>query len=58
MEIKELIKKAEQGDMVALYELGDCYIKGNGVKIDFAKMGYDDPAVYEMIASGNTSGTS
>ena len=28
----------------------------HGVKIDFAKMGYDDPAVYEMIAAGNTSG--
>ncbi|MEF9922444.1 MAG: DNA polymerase III subunit alpha, partial [Anaerovoracaceae bacterium] len=27
-----------------------------GVNIDFAKMGYDDPKVYEMIASGNTSG--
>ncbi|MDO4396607.1 MAG: DNA polymerase III subunit alpha, partial [Clostridia bacterium] len=27
-----------------------------GVTIDFAKMGYDDPAVYEMIASGNTEG--
>ena len=28
----------------------------HGVTIDFAKMGYDDPGVYEMIASGNTSG--
>ncbi|MBO5995391.1 MAG: DNA polymerase III subunit alpha, partial [Firmicutes bacterium] len=28
----------------------------HGVKIDFSKMGYDDPKVYEMIASGNTSG--
>ena len=28
----------------------------HGVEIDFSKMGYDDPAVYEMIASGNTSG--
>ncbi len=28
----------------------------HGAKIDFAKMGYDDPGVYEMIASGNTSG--
>lgn len=27
-----------------------------GVTIDFAKMGYDDPGVYEMIASGNTEG--
>lgn len=26
------------------------------VTIDFAKMGYDDPTVYEMIASGNTEG--
>ena len=32
-------------------------IKNNhGVTIDFAKMGYDDPAVYEMIAAGNTGG--
>ena len=32
-------------------------IKDNhGVTIDFAKMGYDDPAVYEMIAAGNTGG--
>ena len=28
----------------------------HGVKIDFSKMGYDDPKVYEMIAAGNTSG--
>ncbi|MGF6375778.1 DNA polymerase-3 subunit alpha [Clostridiales Family XIII bacterium PM5-7] len=27
-----------------------------GVTIDFAKMGYDDSSVYEMIASGNTEG--
>ena len=27
-----------------------------GVTIDFSKMGYDDKSVYEMIASGNTSG--
>lgn len=27
-----------------------------GVKIDFSSMDYDDPAVYEMIASGNTQG--
>lgn len=27
-----------------------------GEKIDFASMDYDDPGVYEMIASGNTSG--
>ncbi len=30
--------------------------KDYGVTIDFARMGYDDPAVYEMIASGNTDG--
>ena len=28
----------------------------HGVEIDFSKMGYDDSSVYEMIASGNTSG--
>ena len=28
----------------------------HGVRIDFSKMGYDDPKVYEMIASGNTTG--
>lgn len=28
----------------------------HGVKIDFSSMDYDDPAVYEMIASGNTQG--
>ncbi|MDD6648155.1 MAG: DNA polymerase III subunit alpha [Firmicutes bacterium] len=27
-----------------------------GVTIDFSSMDYDDPAVYEMIASGNTQG--
>lgn len=27
-----------------------------GVKLDFSSMDYDDPAVYEMIASGNTQG--
>ena len=27
-----------------------------GDSIDFAKMGYDDPKVYEMIAAGNTEG--
>ncbi|MCR4712462.1 MAG: DNA polymerase III subunit alpha, partial [Clostridia bacterium] len=32
-------------------------IKANhGVTVDFARMGYDDPAVYEMIAEGNTDG--
>lgn len=30
--------------------------KNHGVTIDFAKMGYDDPGVYEMIAQGNTQG--
>lgn len=30
--------------------------RNHGVKIDFSKMSYDDPAVYEMIASGNTGG--
>ena len=30
--------------------------KNHGVKIDFPKMGYDDKAVYDMIASGNTQG--
>ncbi|HIV80701.1 MAG TPA: DNA polymerase III subunit alpha [Candidatus Avanaerovorax faecigallinarum] len=30
--------------------------KNHGVEIDFAKMGYDDRAVYDMIASGNTEG--
>ena len=30
--------------------------KDYGVVIDFAKMGYDDPAVYEMISAGNTDG--
>ncbi|MBR0400279.1 MAG: DNA polymerase III subunit alpha [Mogibacterium sp.] len=28
----------------------------HGVKIDWAKMGYDDPAVYRLIADGNTKG--
>ena len=30
--------------------------RDHGVKIDFAKMGYDDPGVYEMISQGNTQG--
>ena len=30
--------------------------KNHGVSIDFSKMEYDDPAVYEMISSGNTMG--
>ncbi|MCI2196974.1 MAG: DNA polymerase III subunit alpha [Eubacterium sp.] len=28
----------------------------HGVELDFAKMGYDDPKVYQMIASGDTEG--
>ena len=28
----------------------------HGISIDFSKMDYDDPAVYEMISQGNTSG--
>ncbi len=32
------------------------YIKeDHGVEIDFTKMEYDDPAVYELISSGNTA---
>ena len=34
----------------------DLIEKNHGVKIDFLKMDYDDPKVYEMIASGNTQG--
>ncbi|MDD6190819.1 MAG: DNA polymerase III subunit alpha [Firmicutes bacterium] len=30
--------------------------KGYGVKIDFSSMEYDDPKVFEIIASGNTGG--
>jgi len=30
--------------------------ENHGVEVDFARMGYDDPAVYEMIAQGNTEG--
>ena len=31
------------------------YVKENhGVEIDFTKMSYDDPAVFELISSGNT----
>ena len=30
--------------------------KGHGVKIDFPNMEYDDRAVYDLIASGNTQG--
>ena len=28
----------------------------HGVRIDWARMGYDDPAVYKLIADGNTKG--
>ena len=30
--------------------------ENHGVKIDWSKMDYDDPAVYKMIADGNTEG--
>ena len=30
--------------------------ENHGVKIDFASMDYDDPAVYDMISKGNTQG--
>ena len=30
--------------------------KNHGVRIDWAKMGYDDPDVYKLIADGNTKG--
>lgn len=30
--------------------------ENHGVKIDFTKMGYDDPEVYKMISEGNTKG--
>ena len=30
--------------------------QNHGVEIDFSKMDYDDPAVYEMISKGNTQG--
>lgn len=30
--------------------------KNHGVKIDFSKMGFEDPKVYEMIAEGDTMG--
>ncbi len=37
-------------DALALIE------ENHGVSIDFARMGYDDPAIYEMISAGNTDG--
>ena len=30
--------------------------ENHGIDIDFSRMSYDDPAVYELIASGNTQG--
>ena len=30
--------------------------ENHGIEIDFSKMDYDDPAVYEMISKGNTQG--
>ena len=30
--------------------------ENHGLEIDFSKMDYDDPAVYEMISKGNTQG--
>lgn len=30
--------------------------ENHGVEIDFSRMDYDDPAVYELISSGNTMG--
>lgn len=30
--------------------------ENHGVELDFARMGYDDPKVYEMIAHGDTEG--
>ncbi len=49
-------------DFLGLQTLDDIYkaiqyIKENhGVKIDFTQMTYDDPAVFELISSGNTEG--
>jgi DNA polymerase-3 subunit alpha len=34
----------------------DLVYKNHGVKIDFSKMEYDDPKVYELFSSGNTLG--
>ena len=34
----------------------DLVEKNYGVKIDFSKMDYDDPKVYELLSSGNTLG--
>ena len=35
--LKELIKKAEKGDILAQTELGEMYLHGNGVKVDYKK---------------------
>ena len=35
--LKELIKKAEKGDISAQTELGEMYLHGNGVKADYKK---------------------
>ena len=34
----------------------DLIEKNYGIKIDFSKMDYDDPKVYELLSSGNTLG--
>ncbi|MGL5345932.1 MAG: DNA polymerase III subunit alpha [Peptostreptococcaceae bacterium] len=34
----------------------DLIEKNHNVKIDFSKMDYDDPKVYELLSSGNTAG--
>ena len=34
----------------------DLIEKNHGVKIDFSKMDYDDPKVFELLSSGNTLG--
>lgn len=47
-------------DFLGLRNLSDIkncieYVKQNyGEEVDFAKIGYDDPKVYELISSGNT----
>ena len=35
--LKELIKKAQKGDVAAQTELGEMYLHGNGVKVDYKK---------------------
>ena len=34
----------------------DLIKKNHGIEIDFSKMGFEDPAVYEMISEGDTMG--